>query len=122
MEVIIMTNSKLVNAFKLHGKVTVYVPSTLNVNEEIDSTVYVDRVASNLSIWFGGATSTPALGYWQSTEKGLVKERTTLVFAYCDTESLDQHIEELVELCETLKEEMKQEAVALEINGELYFI
>lgn len=36
-------NSKLQNLFKLSSKVTVIVPATININEEIDNTIYVDR-------------------------------------------------------------------------------
>lgn len=113
---------KLNNLFKLGSKVTVYVPSTVNVNEQVDNTEYVDKVAKCLSKWFGGATSTPARGYWVSEKDGLVKENTTVVFAYTNTEGLEHHIDEVVELCEWLKGTMGQESVAFELNGEMYFI
>jgi hypothetical protein len=116
-----LRNSKLQNLFKLHSKVTVYVPATVNVNEEIDNTEYVDRIATNLSKYFGGATSTPALGYWRDINN-LIKEKTTIVFAYCNDDSLDKHIDDVITDCEELKYELKQQAIALEINGEMYFI
>ena len=73
-------------------------------------------------LYFGGSTSTPALGYWLSNTAGLIKERTTLVFAYCSDNDLQKQIERIVTHCETLKSELEQEAIALEINGEMYFI
>lgn len=113
---------RLENLFKLGSKVTVYVPATKEVDKKIDNTKYVNKVASALSNLFGGATSTPARGYWVSDSGNLVKENTTLVFAYCNTQGLEEHIDEVVDLCEWLRNELKQEAVALEINGEMYFI
>lgn len=113
---------RLEHLFKLGSKVTVYVPSTVEVDKQIDNEKYVKAVAEKLSVWFGGATSTPARGYWVSTSAGLVKEDTTIVFAYTDTENLQNCIDRLVDLCEWLKVEMTQESVALEINGEMYFI
>ena len=83
------------------------------------------RTVSNaalLSELFGGATSTPALGYWMSPAAGLVAEATTVVFAYAADAALQEHVGRVVELCEELKREMGQEAIALEINGEMYFI
>ena len=97
-------------------------PATNGVDTATDNTAQVKRVASALSEYFGGATSTPALGYWLSPVAGLVAENTTVVFAYASDADLQQHIEEVVSLCEELKNEMGQEAVALEINGEMYFI
>lgn len=117
-----LKNTKLKNMFKLSSKVTVYVPATVDVNKAIDNTKQVEEVAATLSNLFGGATSTAALGYWISQGQGMVKEKTTLVFAYCEDVKLKTGIKELIDLCEKLKTEMKQEAIAIEINGELYFI
>lgn len=115
-------NKKLLNAFKLSSKLTVYIPATVNANEAIDNGAYVDECASLLSECFGGATSTPALGYWMSTAHGLIKEQTTMVFAYCGDDALKAHIGTIIDYCEKLKEELKQESIALELNGEMYFI
>lgn len=117
-----MNNKKLKNMFKLSSKITVYVPATINVNQEIDNTKYVDRLASLLSKCFGGSTSTPALGYWLSDTQGLIKEKTTMVFAYCKDQDLEEKIDQVITACENLKTELNQEAIAMEINGEMYFI
>lgn len=108
--------------FKLSSKVTVYVPSTKNINIEVDTSEWVEAVATLLSNCFGGATSTEALGYWTSPQAGLVKEKSTMVFAYCSDNDLQEHIEDVIELCEAMKKELSQDAIALEINGDMYFI
>lgn len=117
-----INNSKLKNLFRLSHKVTFYVPSTMDVDNAVDNTAQVERVASALSGWFGGATSTPAVGYWLSPAAGLVAEKTVVVFAYASEGDLTDHVEDVVELAETVKTEMGQEAVAVEIDGEMYFI
>lgn len=110
-------NAKLQNMFKLSSKVTVYIPSTTDINKQIDNSEYVDQCASLLSECFKGATSTPALGYWMSNTVGLVKESTTMVFAYASDTDLQTNIEKVVTFCENLKKELSQDAIALEING-----
>lgn len=115
-------NSKLQNLFKLSSKVAVIVLATINITEEIDNVPYVDRVATLLSECFGGATATETLGYWSSPTAGLVKERSTTVFAYCKESDLQAKIDKVIDLCAELKEELKQDSVAMEINGEMYFI
>lgn len=117
-----LENAKLKNMFKLSSKITVYIPSTTDINIKIDNTKYVDECATLLSNYFGGATSCKTLGYWTSPTKGLVKEHTTQVFAYCSDNDLQEHIENVIDFCESLKLELKQDSVALEINGEMYFI
>jgi hypothetical protein len=115
-------NAKLKNMFKLSSKVTVYIPSTTEINKQIDNSQYINQCATLLSDCFGGATSTPALGYWMSNTAGLVKESTTMVFAYASDTDLQSNIEKVITFCENLKTELSQDAIALEINGEMYFI
>lgn len=110
---------KLEKLFTLSHKVTVYVPSTMDINKEIDNAEYVDEVATLLSSLFGGATSSQAIGYWNSQTAGLVKEKTVIVFAFA--ESLEK-IDLVIDKCEELKEKLKQDAIALEIDGQMYFI
>lgn len=113
---------KLEKVFKLSSRLTVYVPSTMDINIECDTSEWVDAAATLLSNCFGGATSTEALGYWTSPTAGLVKEHSVMVFAYCSDADLQNKIENVVSFCEVMKKELNQDAVALEINGEMYFI
>lgn len=115
-------NAKLKNLFKLSSKITVYIPSTIDINKNINNKKYVDEAASMLSRFFGGATSCPVLGYWMSPSAGLVKEKTVMVYAYCTDDDLQVHAEEVIDYCESLKKELKQDSIAMEINGEMYFI
>ena len=87
-----------------------------------DTTEYVKQCASLMSDCFGGATSTEAMGYWVSNEEGLVKEKSTMVFSYCKDEDLKKYADDIIDFCFKMKEELEQEAISLEINGDMYFI
>ena len=117
-----MMNAKLKNMFKLSSKITVYIPSTMDINKSVNTKKYIDDCAVLLSNSFGGATSCQALGYWVSNSAGLVKEKSTMIFAYCTDEDLQNNIEKVIDFCEAMKTELNQDAIALEINGEMYFI
>ena len=112
----------LKNCIKLGSKVTVYVPSTTDVDKQTDTREYVEKTASLLAECFSGATSSPAIGYWLSSDVGLVRENTTIVFAYASESDLSKSIDTVVEWCDIMREELRQESVALEVNGEMYFI
>ena len=116
------TTMKLQNMFKLSSKVTVYVPTTKDINVACDTSDWVDACATLLSNCFGGATSTETLGYWTSPTAGLVKEKSIMVFAYCTDTDLQNKIEAVLDFCEAMKAELGQDAIALEINGEMYFV
>ena len=117
-----INNAVLKNCIKLNSKVTVYVPATVSVDHAADNSAQVRKAATVLAECFGGATTTPAVGYWLSPVAGLVAEGTTVVFAYASDADLQANIGRVVDLCDEIKRDMAQEAVALEINGEMYFI
>lgn len=99
-----INNAKLKACIKLSSKVTVYVPATNGVSEAADNTEQVKKTAALLADLFGGSTS------------------TAVVFAYASDADLQKGIAAVVDHCEVLKQEMGQEAIALEINGDMYFI
>lgn len=113
---------RLKNIFKLSSKITLYIPATKNVDEEIDNNEYVEEAAKLFSLLFGGSTSTPGLGYWMSSSAGLIKEKINLVFAYASEKDLREKIDQVIDWCENLKRVLRQESIALEVNGEMYFI
>lgn len=105
----------------LSHKITVYVPATTDVNIPVDNTETVNDVASVLCGMFGGATASPAIGFWRSDTLGLIRENTTIVFAYAK-EITPENINTLISLCENIRDNMGQEAVAVEIDNNMYFI
>lgn len=117
-----LQNKRFQNMFKLSSRITVYVPSTIDVNKDFDNTEYVNKTHELLSTCFGGSTETKAVGCWISKKEGLVKESTTMVFSYCTESALDENIDKVYEWCLQMQEELAQESIAVEINGELYLL
>jgi hypothetical protein len=116
------TNYRLKNMFKLSSKITIYIPSTCDINKPVNTQEWADAAATLFSNCFGGATSCNALGYWTSPSAGLVKEHSTMIFAYCSDTDLNAKIETVLDFAEAMKKDLSQDAIALEINGEMYFI
>lgn len=108
--------------FDLDSKVSVYVPSTINVSEQVDNSEQVRRVITELSHLFGGATATSAVGGWISESGETIIEHVTIVYSFCTSEQLREHFEDVYAIAERIKHDMSQEAVTLEINGQVKFI
>lgn len=108
--------------FDLDSKVAIYVPSTLNVNEQTDNTTQVMNIIRKLSTLFGGATASDAVGGWVAENGQTVIEKVKIVYSFCTSEMLKQHIDSILQICEDLKSEMSQEAITLEINGQVKFV
>ena len=113
---------QLKNCIKLSCQVKVYVPSTIGVREAFNSVEWIDKTMSLLSSEFGGSTATSALGAWVSNQGDLVKENVTVVFAYARQEQLEQSIDKVYSFCLEMKQALGQEAIALEVNGEMYLV
>src|SRR5574344_20665 len=108
--------------FDLDCKVSIYVPSTTDANcadEENLQQRFVELCMKKFSEWFGGATATDALGGWMSNNKGLILERVRIVYAFCRKEDFAENLVEMMQICEQIKSEMRQESVTLEYNGQI---
>jgi hypothetical protein len=108
--------------FDLDSKVSIYVPSTKNVDEAFDSSEYKNKVITKLAQLFGGATASEAVGGWVCGNGSTVLEKVTIVYSFCKSEELTMHFNDIYNICMWLKEELKQEAVTLEINGQVKFV
>lgn len=117
-----MINKKLEKLQPLRHRVAIYVPGTNGVNTAADNARYVQMAAATLSNLFGGATATPAIGYWMSDAAGLVEEKTTVVYAYATNGALESGLDDVIDFCDGMKTELQQEAVSLAIDDSLYFI
>ena len=108
------------NAIKLNQRVAVYVPATDNVNQAVNNDAMVKKCAAMLSAFFGGATIQQSRGAWMSDVAGLVMEDTTIVYAYCTEEGLNEHAADVEKFALAMRDEMHQEAVSVEVNNALY--
>jgi len=104
------------------NQVSLYIPTTIDVNQAVDTSVYVERTLAFLGERFGGATTSRARGVWNSTDAGLVGEDIHIVRSYATQADLDKYMKEILNYVESLKVELKQEAMAVEINQRLMLI
>lgn len=109
-------------AVTLPQRVALYVPGTQGPATATDNAAQVERVAAEFSRMFGGATAQESTGFWMSEAAGLVREKTTIVYAACTAEQLRDHLPDILTLAQQIKAEMQQEAISAEINGTLYII
>ncbi len=111
--------------FKLLGytnQIGVYIPTTIGVDQHANTSAYVEKTLSFMGRLFGGATHEQVQGVWNSQEAGLVEESIHLVRSSCSQPVLDTHMGEVVDYVETLKQDLQQEAMALEVNQKLMLI
>jgi CRP-like cAMP-binding protein len=103
-------------------EIGVYIPTTIEVDQSFDTSPYVDKTLAFLGELFGGATSSQAQGVWNSDEAGLVNEAIHIVRAFTTRANLNRHLDTVLAFVESLKAELKQEAMALEVDQRLILV
>lgn len=111
-----------VDRLQRNNHIGIFIPTTFEVNKYFDTTPYIDRALSFLGERFGGATSEEAKGIWNSEEIGLVGEKLFKVHTYATSDDLKMYLDEVVDFVREIKTELKQEAMAMEINQKLTLI
>jgi len=111
-----------VDRLQRNNQVAVFIPTTYEVNKPVDTTKYIDETLAFLGKKFGGATSEEVKGIWNSNEIGLVGERLYKVHTYATSTDLHNKLNDVIEYVGRMKKELKQEAMAIEINQKLTLI
>jgi CRP-like cAMP-binding protein len=106
----------------LNHSIGIFIPSTIDVDQAIDNTEQVQSALSFLGNVFGGATRSEVEGCWRSEESGLVVEQVTIVRTFITKRALERHLDEVIVFATQLKQEMKQEAVALDVDNQLILV
>ncbi|MCJ7432511.1 MAG: cyclic nucleotide-binding domain-containing protein, partial [Anaerolineales bacterium] len=114
--------TEIFNLLGYTNQIGVYLPTTIGVDQRADTASSVEKTLSFMGKLFGGATHEKVQGVWNSQEVGLVEEDIHLVRSYCSQPVLDKYMGEVVDYVETLKQELQQEAMALEVNQKLMLI
>ncbi len=106
----------------LNHTLEIFVPSTLDVNQQVDNSAQVQLALSFLGQVFGGATSSNAEGVWRSEDSGLVTEQVTVVRTFVSQSALDAYLDQVIAFAADLKRDMKQEAVAISVDHQLILV
>ena len=114
--------NEIVERIERVHQICIFIPTTINIDQPFDSSVYVNRTMVFLGEKFGGATSSQARGVWNSDDSGIVNEVVHLVVSYTTEDDLNRFANEVIEFIKLLKDELKQEAMALEINKKMILV
>jgi hypothetical protein len=109
---------------QLNHRICIYIPSTFDGNKPAKrmQKKATRKAAQRLSTYFGGATTTQAVGYWNSPEKGLIAEKQILVYSACNESDKAKYTDAVTNFAKAVCRWMKQEAVTVEIDGTLQFV
>ncbi|MEL6628721.1 MAG: hypothetical protein AAFQ92_24585, partial [Bacteroidota bacterium] len=83
---------------------------------------YMEEALNFMAELFGGATCKVGNGVWNSESLGLIGEMVYIIHSYITQNDLDRHLDEVLDYLRRIKYELKQEAMALEINNKLTLI
>ena len=101
--------------------VSIYVPSTVQVDRPINNELFVNAVQHEMSKIFGGSSTMEVNGTYLAKNGELVAERVTMVKSFAK-EITAEMASQIIALAQYLKQAMGQESVAVEYNGQMVFV
>lgn len=111
--------------FHLPIELTVYVPSTKDVDKVItkrEMNERVNEVKEYLGRTFGGFSASDVQGGFVASDGELVNEDIIKVVSFAQKEDYEKHKEQLVKKITEWAEKWGQEAIGLEYEGDLYYV
>jgi hypothetical protein len=111
--------------FKLSRKIAFYIPSTDNKNEPISDGRFdkrANKIARLFASLFGGSTIVNCDGCFVDSDGRLIVERIKRVYSFCDSDSLEQHYDHIVQTAVTNCENWYQQSIAIEIDDTLILV
>lgn len=118
--------SNFKKAYHLPIEQIVYVPSTKGADKKVSDKEFrkrIKEVETYLSKKFGGKTSIKGVGGYFSNDKDkIINEDVIKVTAYATQEAFNKNKVALVRKLKYWRKKFGQEAMAIEIEGDLYYI
>lgn len=109
-------------AIVLDRRVSVFVPTTVDVNVPADTGFHVEQTMQFMAELFGGVSAVEQAGLYVSSRWGAVREKTVAVRSYTTADILRQQFPLLLCFVRELQKELRQEAIALELDGRLFLM
>lgn len=106
----------------LNHSIGIFIPSTIDVDQAIDNSSQVQAALAFFGNIFGGATRNEVEGCWRSEDNDLVVEQVTIVRTFITKKAMEKHLDDVIAFATQLKQEMKQEAVAIDVDNQLILI
>ena len=106
-------------------EISVYVPSTKDANipvSKAELNARVKEVKQYLATLFGGYSSSEILGGYVSTTGELIQEDVVKVISFATKQAYKENEATLIDKIADWSKEWSQEAIGLEIEGDLYYI
>lgn len=103
-------------------KIGIYIPTLSKHGESLPYHQSIDDSMQFMGKLFGGATCVEARGIWKTQDELLVDEKVFQVLSYTSSKALTDHVNGVISYAKNLKDNLEQDAIAVEIDGKLSII
>jgi hypothetical protein len=118
----IFSNYNTTNTINIYKSNTlgIIVPGTINVNTNIDNTIYKQYVIKTLNNSnITNIKDTAVLGAWIADSGECVVENNNMLTFSTQSTNLIQQLKQLKQIAQYLKQQLKQEAISIIVNNSL---
>ena len=107
---------------KTNNIISIFIPSTININQKIDNSEFVQYSENYLMRFFGNTYTYNSQGSWYSDELKKVIVENIAIIQVTLNEVTEQDINIFINLAKHIKQEMRQEGVSITINNSLAIV
>lgn len=100
----------------------IIIPSTMDIDQQVDSSEYVERYTKKLQLIASNVETIPAKGSWYSDELDRVVVEDNTILAFTSSHDPRSIMNFLGTLAGRIKDEMRQEAVSILVNEGLVIV
>ncbi len=106
----------------LEHSLVIYVPTTIDVNTPLDTSMYVEQAKNLMAELFEGISWVEQGGMYKSALAGMVSENNFLVKSFMTRQALEKHLPAVLNFVGYLQKQLRQETMALEIDGKMVLL
>jgi hypothetical protein len=107
---------------KTNNIISIFIPSTININQKIDNSEFVQYSENYLMRFFGNTYTYNSKGSWYSDELKKVIIENIAIIQVTLNKVTEQDINIFINLAKHIKQEMRQEGVSITINNSLAIV
>jgi len=97
-------------------------PTTIDIDIPGDTSAYVEQAKTLMAELFEGISLVEQSGMYKSSVAGMVSENSYMIKSFMTRQALVEHLPKVLNFVGYLQHELRQETMALEIDGKMILL
>jgi len=110
------------NVWLLDHSIGLLIPTTIDIDIPCDTSAYVEQAKTLMAELFEGISWVEKSGMYKSAVVGMVSEKSYMIKSFMTRQALVEQLPKVLTFVGYLQQELRQETMALEIDGKMILL